>query len=114
MRKPLFLAPVLLLPVLLFGLISGFAGSAVASTAPTTIFGNATPAVSDAADVNAVELGVKFTASQAGTITGVRFYKSAKNTGTHVGSLWSSNGTLLAQATFTNESASGWQTVSFA
>ena len=37
-----------------------------------------------------------------------------RNTGTHIGSLWSSNGTLLARATFTGESASGWQQVNFA
>ncbi len=40
-------------------------------------------------------------------MTGVRFYKSAANTGTHIGSLWSASGQLLAQATFTNETASG-------
>jgi hypothetical protein len=50
----------------------------------------------------------------AGQVTGVRFYKSATNTGTHVGQLWSSAGQLLASATFTGESASGWQTVRFA
>ena len=58
-----------------------------------------------------VELGVKFKADYNGTITGIRFYKAATNTGTHTGSLWTSTGTRLAQATFTNESASGWQTV---
>ena len=47
-------------------------------------------------------------------MTGVRFFKGATNTGTHIGSLWSSNGTLLARATFTGESASGWQQVNFA
>jgi hypothetical protein len=31
-----------------------------------------------------------------------------------VGSLWSSSGQLLAQATFTNETTSGWQQVDFA
>ncbi|MGO4843180.1 DUF4082 domain-containing protein, partial [Rhizobiaceae sp. 2RAB30] len=35
------------------------------------------------------------------------------DTGTHTGSLWTSTGTRLATATFTNESASGWQTVTF-
>ena len=35
------------------------------------------------------------------------------NTGTHIGNLWTSSGTLLASAVFTNESASGWQQVSF-
>ena len=51
-----------------------------------------------------VELGVKFTSDVAGTITGIRFYKSAANTGTHIGSLWTADGTRLASATFT-----GWR-----
>ncbi|WP_315926631.1 DUF4082 domain-containing protein [Mesorhizobium sp. SP-1A] len=73
-----------------------------------------TPAVAADGDPGSVELGVKFVASANGTITGLRYYKSAQDTGTHVGSLWTSTGTLLASATFTNETASGWQTVSFA
>ena len=48
-----------------------------------------------------------------GFITGVRFSKGVNNTGTHVGNLWSSSGTLLASATFTGESGSGWQQVNF-
>jgi hypothetical protein len=64
-------------------------------------------------DANSVEVGVKFRSDNNGTITGVRFYKGSGNTGTHVGSLWSSTGTLLAQATFTSETATGWQQVSF-
>src|SRR5262249_28117539 len=34
-------------------------------------------------------------------------------TGTHVGNLWSSSGQLLASATFTGGTASGWQQVIF-
>ena len=49
-----------------------------------------------------------------GIVTGVRFYKAATNTGTHVGSLWTNTGTLLATATFSGETASGWQQVTFA
>ena len=64
-------------------------------------------------DPGSVELGVKFIASSAGIITGLRYYKSAQDTGTHTGSLWTSGGNLLTSATFTNESASGWQTVTF-
>ena len=56
---------------------------------------------------------MKFTSASFGQITGIRFYKDAQNTGTHIGDLWSSNGTLLASATFTNETASGWQQVNF-
>jgi hypothetical protein len=65
-------------------------------------------------DSSAVEVGVKFTSDVAGSITGVRFYKGSGNTGTHVGNLWDSNGNLLATATFSNETASGWQQVNFA
>jgi hypothetical protein len=63
-------------------------------------------------DTQSVELGVKFRSDSAGFVTGIRFYKGAGNTGTHVASLWST-GTLLAQATFASETASGWQSVTF-
>jgi len=62
-------------------------------------------------DTGAVEVGVKFRSEVAGEITAIRFYKGAGNTGTHVGHLWTGSGTLLAEATFTGESASGWQEV---
>jgi hypothetical protein len=73
-----------------------------------------TPPVPDGDDSSAVELGVKFRADVSGSVTGVRFYKSAANTGTHTGSLWSANGTRLAQATFRDETDSGWQNATFA
>ena len=92
----------------------GVPQSFAVSAATYTLFGSTVPAVPDSGDAGAnVELGVKFTADAAGFVTGVRFYKSAANTGTHTGSLWSSAGTRLATATFTGESASGWQQVSF-
>jgi hypothetical protein len=58
-------------------------------------------------DTTPFEVGVKIRSDTSGYITGVRFYKLSNNTGTHVGHLWSSGGTLLATATFTNESTSG-------
>jgi hypothetical protein len=73
-----------------------------------------TPSTTTDNDPKAVELGFKFTSSEAGQITGIDFYKGPQNTGTHVANLWSSTGTLLATATFTNETASGWQQVNFA
>lgn len=60
-----------------------------------------------------VELGVKFQSNVSGSISGVRFYKGTQNTGTHTGELWTSTGQLLATATFSNETASGWQQVNF-
>jgi hypothetical protein len=67
----------------------------------------------DSGDANSVELGVKFRSDVAGYITGVRFYKAAANTGTHLGHLWTSTGTLLGTVTFAGETASGWQAASF-
>jgi Domain of unknown function (DUF4082)/Fibronectin type III domain len=88
-------------------------GASTAVIPNSSIFGFDTPAIVDGGDGGSVVLGVKLTADVAGTVTGVRFYKAAANTGTHVGALWSSTGTLLAQATFSGESASGWQSVRF-
>jgi hypothetical protein len=65
-------------------------------------------------DAGAVELGVKFQSSVAGKISAIRFYKGPKNLGVHTAHLWSSAGTLLGSATFTGETASGWQQVNFA
>jgi uncharacterized repeat protein (TIGR01451 family) len=60
-----------------------------------------------------VEVGVEFTSSVGGFGTGLRFYKDASMNGaTHLGHLWTAGGTMLAQATFT-ENASGWQQVRF-
>jgi methionine-rich copper-binding protein CopC len=89
-------------------------GTGGSSACPCSIWpASATPDRTDA-DRDAVELGVKFRASSDGFVSGIRFYKPAESTGTHVGSLWSSTGTRLANVTFTNETASGWQTATFA
>jgi uncharacterized protein YkwD len=61
-----------------------------------------------------LELGVKFRSDVAGKITGIRFYKLSSDTGVHTGSLWSTDGRLLATGTFTSETANGWQTLTFA
>lgn len=81
---------------------------------PCTIWPNtAVPSVADVGADYPVELGVSFTSDVSGYVAGIRFYKSTANTGTHVGNLWDSTGKLLASATFTAESASGWQQVNF-
>ncbi|MEO8629555.1 MAG: DUF4082 domain-containing protein, partial [Betaproteobacteria bacterium] len=79
-------------------------------TCPCSIWpANAVPTVTTDADDKPIELGLKFFADNDGTISAIRFFKSATNTGPHVGSLWTANGQLLGQVTFTGESASGWQ-----
>jgi Domain of unknown function (DUF4082)/Putative Ig domain len=86
---------------------------AAASTTVTIWPSTAIPALVDGGADSSVELGVKFRSDVAGTITGIRFYKASTNTGGHVGNLWSSTGASLASATFSGETASGWQQVNF-
>ena len=60
------------------------------------------------------ELGMKFKVDQDMRLTSLKYYKSPGETGTHIGRLWSSSGTQLAQATFAGETASGWQSQALA
>ena len=86
----------------------------VGAAADFTIWpGTTVPDMVDTGPDNAVELGVKFRSDANGYITGIRFYKASTNTGTHTANLWTNTGTLLATATFTNETTSGWQQVNF-
>jgi hypothetical protein len=95
------------------GKLTGSGNVSLTVTYPTTaqslFYTGDTPAIVTVNDPNSVELGVKFQASTTGVITAIRFYKDPQNIGTHVADLWSSTGTLLATATFTNETASGWE-----
>ncbi len=79
---------------------------------PCSIWDDSFTAAQDS-DPGSVEVGVKFRSDRPGFVTAVRFYKTTGNSGPHVGHLWTADGTQLAGATFTGESASGWQTVTF-
>jgi hypothetical protein len=98
-------------------LVNDFVSSFTTSATPAVSYsiwpGSAVPVQADSGPDSAVELGVKFQVDLAGTITGIRFYKASGNTGTHIGNLWTGSGTLLATATFTGETSSGWQQVNF-
>ena len=83
-------------------------------TCPCSFWTSATlPATPATTDAQPVEVGVKFSTDVDGWITGVRFYKGSGNGGSHFGSLWRADGTLLARAFFTGETSTGWQTVAF-
>ena len=67
----------------------------------------------DSGDANSVELGVKFTAEEAGIDHGDPLLQGRHQ---HRHAHWQPvelERTLLASATFTNETASGWQQVTF-
>jgi hypothetical protein len=88
---------------------------ASAATCPCSIWPTtAVPGTPADSDTSAVEVGVKFRADTAGSVTGVRFYKGSGNSGTHVGHLWTAAGANLGTVTFTAETATGWQTATFA
>ncbi|MER5636110.1 DUF4082 domain-containing protein [Kitasatospora sp. NPDC002227] len=87
--------------------------TAVSGGAPATIYGATVPATAAFADPAATTLGVRFTSSLPGVVTGVRFYKGAGNTGAHLGALYDTDGKQLARATFRDESTTGWQQADF-
>ena len=75
---------------------------------------SATPDTQSVNDTSPIEVGVRFRAEVAGVVTGIRFFKGPDNIGTHVGHLWSSDGSLLGTVAFANETAGGWQQANFA
>jgi hypothetical protein len=96
------------------GSVASIPVTVTAAVCPCSVFpDSAVPAKPDSADGNSIDVGMKFQPSQSGAVTGIQFYKASTNTGTHVGSLWTSTGTLLGSVTFTNETASGWQQATF-
>jgi hypothetical protein len=81
---------------------------------PCSVWDDSTlPSIPSQSDRLPVEVGVKFQADVPGYVAAVRFYRGPANAGRHVGKLWMSTGTLLASATFENETATGWQQASF-
>ena len=71
------------------------------------------PRLTQVTSTTSVTVGLTFYSDVAGSVTGVRFYKGSRNTGTHVGALWTGTGTKLASVNFSGETASGWQQANF-
>jgi hypothetical protein len=84
-----------------------------AADCPCTIWLPEVAVGGDGNDPNPIEIGVRFRSDEDGVVAGARFYKHPGATGTHVAHLWTNAGVLLATATYTDESASGWQEVAF-
>jgi hypothetical protein len=82
---------------------------------PCTVWPDVAPSsATDANDPSNNNIGVQFTANAAGSISGIRFFKEPDDTGSHTGYLWSAGGALLASGTFTGESTTGWEQLTFA
>ena len=92
----------------------GLTTFALPVSAQQTLFTTQAPELTNACDgsepaCTSYELGMKFQSSVNGQISAIRFFKATGETGSHVGTIWSSNGTPLASTPFTGETASGWQ-----
>jgi hypothetical protein len=90
------------------------AGSQSLFDCPCSIFKPGdTPVTRRTNDGTPLEVGMKFRSSQNGFITGIRYYKGAGATGTHLGHIWNSSRQQLGEVIFTSETDSGWQVATF-
>lgn len=112
-RSKTTLASVAALALLVPVLVTATTAYTPTYAANVSVLENAVPKSLVDTDTASVELGAKFTTSQNGAVTAIRFYKSDKNTGPHVAKLWSPQGKVLAAATLPTSAgtAVGWQTV---
>ena len=70
---------------------------------------------SQRADETPTELGLRFSSSEAGTISGIRFYKPETGVLTFTARLWVlGNTTALATASYTSDATTGWKQINFA
>lgn len=65
------------------------------------------------ADLEPFELGVKFRATVAGHVRGIRFFKPTVNPGGYTVRLWSAAGVQLGQGVLQGGARRGWQQVNF-
>src|SRR6202049_215670 len=94
-------------------LLSGQIGSLAQSS--VNIFGNTVPKTPVNSDGNAVTLGVNFTSTQAGKITGVRFYRGQGNSHGYTVALYERHGKQLALASHAQDTCTVpcWEQISF-
>lgn len=87
-----------------------------ASAQAISIFGNSVPQTPVDPDASAVTLGVKFWSAQAGTISGIRFYRGAANNNGYTVKLFKAGGSLLASGKVSTDTCRVpcWEQVKFA
>jgi hypothetical protein len=96
-----------------------FTSNAGAPPAPATGYSlwsaSAQPDAHYPRNTQAVEVGVKFKSTVAGTVSAIRFYRNSPSTSGYTVHLWSSTGTLLATGHGNDgPSTPGWTEITFA
>lgn len=84
--------------------------SAATVSAPSNLMRGYDPTATNPPAHNGLELGTRVTTSTDGYIVSVKYFRVLGDTSNHIAHVWDAAGTLLATKTFTNETASGWQT----
>jgi hypothetical protein len=86
-----------------------------AAQQPITIFGNSAP-LNPIDDGLSVTIGVKFWSTQAGTISGIRFYRAVPNPNGYTAKLYTAGGILLGSVTLPPDTdpTPGWRVANFA
>ena len=81
-----------------------------------SLFTGQTPADAASSDPKAITLGVKFWSTQAGTVSGIRFYRGAASAGGYTVRLYTASGTILGQATLPQDTCNlpCWEEADFA
>jgi len=72
-----------------------------------------TPATAAVTSTGAANVGVKFTTTTSGSVTGLQFYRNSLQKKSYSASLWDASGRLLGRTTFQASSTVGWQTANF-
>ncbi len=71
----------------------------------------ATPEMLAAPDRSAIELGLTFSPTTSGALSGVQFYQNSTNSGVTSASVWSSTGARLTTVSVSPSAPVGWRTI---
>jgi len=93
-------------------------GGTTTTTVLNTFYSDSyTPTGLSSSGSTPANIGIQFSSAVNATVTDIQFYKppGTGNGGTHVGYMWRvQDQALMGQVTFGGETASGWQTATFA
>ena len=101
--------------VLSLSIVSGAVGGVPKAIAVMTVglfSRQAEPDIAYLNDSRSMEVGLKFSSSRGGRVIALQFYRSEKQTGSYIGTLWSADGDRLGTAEFGASDEVGWQTAS--
>ena len=111
-RRRGFLA-LLLAAVLSLSIFSGAVGGVPRSFAVAAVglfSRQAVPEIPYLNNANSMEVGLRFSSDRDGRVVALQFYRSEKQDGSYIGTLWSADGDVLGHAVFAKSDQVGWQT----